>query len=52
MITSCNWTEKELRTWLEAEVLRFDGKVDYPVFRFGGQIGQSISTVSFRREDR
>ena len=52
LVTSCNWTEKELKSWFEGEELQFEGRIDYPIFRFGGLTGQSISTVCFRREDR
>lgn len=51
LVTSCNWTEAELRSWFEGEELEFHGKIDYPVFRFGGQTGQSISTVCFKRRE-
>ena len=50
LITSCNWTEKELRSWFEGGELEYHGRVDYPVFQFGGQTGQSISSVCFRRQ--
>ncbi|KAL6713297.1 Protein-lysine N-methyltransferase efm4 [Lecanora helva] len=57
VVTSCNWTEEELRGWFEGEEGEGEGKlvmvgrVEYPVFRFGGHTGQSISTVCFRKED-
>jgi len=49
LITSCNWTEKELRSWFESGSLECHGRIDYPVFRFGGQTGQSISSVCLRK---
>ena len=53
LITSCNWTEEELKGWFESEQnLETVGRIDYPVFRFGGQIGQSICSVCFRRRKR
>lgn len=50
-VTSCNWTRNELVEWLvsggsELEVFE---EVKYPTFTFGGQTGQSIVTVVFRR---
>lgn len=45
LITSCNWMEKELRSWFEGGSLEYHGRIDYPVFRFGGQTGQSISSI-------
>ena len=50
VVTSCNWTEGELRGWLGIGELEAVGRVDYHVFKFGGQTGQSISTVCFRRK--
>ncbi|KAK1243142.1 hypothetical protein MKX07_003770 [Trichoderma sp. CBMAI-0711] len=52
LVTSCNWTEKELRGWFEDErdgELRVVGRVEYPTFTFGGMKGQTISTLCFRR---
>ena len=54
LVTSCNWTETELREWFEAKgedgrSLEFEGRVDYPRFKFGGREGQSVSGVCFRR---
>ncbi|KAL6862045.1 S-adenosyl-L-methionine-dependent methyltransferase [Trichoderma novae-zelandiae] len=52
LVTSCNWTEKELRGWFEDErdaELRVVGRVEYPTFTFGGVKGQTISTLCFRR---
>lgn len=49
IVTSCNWTEKELKLWFEGGELEAIGRVEYPVFTFGGQTGQSISTVCFKR---
>ncbi|KAK4986217.1 Protein-lysine N-methyltransferase efm4 [Elasticomyces elasticus] len=50
-ITSCNWTEAELRNWFdtpESELKYFD-RADYPRFVFGGMTGQSVCTVVFER---
>ncbi|KAL7811092.1 S-adenosyl-L-methionine-dependent methyltransferase [Trichoderma gracile] len=52
LVTSCNWTEKELRGWFEEDKdgeLRVVGRVEYPTFTFGGMKGQTISTLCFRR---
>ncbi|KAL9059389.1 MAG: hypothetical protein Q9206_001518 [Seirophora lacunosa] len=54
LVTSCNWTEEELRGWFEGaggqEVgFEWEGRVEYPTFRFGGKSGQSVSGVCFRR---
>lgn len=52
LITSCNWTEEELRAWVvEAEGSQFvlEGKVKYPSFTFGGKTGSSVCTLCFRR---
>lgn len=57
VVTSCNWTEGELRAWFEGGdggegeggELVFEGRVEYPRFKFGGGTGQSVSGVCFRR---
>ncbi|KAK4235504.1 protein-lysine N-methyltransferase EFM4 [Achaetomium macrosporum] len=58
VVTSCNWTEKELREWFEAKTeslpeteakLRFAGRIEYPSFSFGGVKGQTISTLCFKK---
>ncbi|KAF2400225.1 S-adenosyl-L-methionine-dependent methyltransferase [Trichodelitschia bisporula] len=51
VITSCNWTEAELRTWFErpGAGFAFERRVAYPTFTFGGQSGQSVVTAVFRR---
>lgn len=54
LITSCNWTEEELIRWFIKspdvgglfEVYR---KIEYPSFSFGGQKGQGVASVCFRR---
>jgi len=51
LVTSCNWTEGELRGWLEGGELVFHGRIGYPSFAFGGRTGQSISSVCFRRKE-
>lgn len=62
LLTSCNWTEAELRGWFEGAEepstaafggggggARFEqaGRIEYPSFSFGGAKGQTISTVCF-----
>ncbi|KAH6636322.1 S-adenosyl-L-methionine-dependent methyltransferase [Chaetomium tenue] len=57
LVTSCNWTEAELRDWFETktqpteagERLRVAGRVAYPSFSFGGVKGQTISTLCFEK---
>ncbi|TDZ51787.1 Protein-lysine N-methyltransferase EFM4 [Colletotrichum trifolii] len=57
LITSCNWTEEELKAWFEGPAKEGDvgkfiavGKVDYPSFTFGGAKGQTISSLCFQRQ--
>jgi SAM-dependent methyltransferase len=56
LVTSCNWTEPELRGWFEGDGsggagrLRQVDKVEYRSFSFGGVKGQTISTVCFMKE--
>lgn len=54
LVTSCNWTEDELRGWFEGESemgrLRQVDRVEYRSFSFGGVKGQTISTVCFMKE--
>ncbi len=58
LVTSCNWTEKELREWFEEKTpataetgarLRLVGRIEYPSFSFGGVKGQTISTLCFEK---
>lgn len=49
LVTSCNWTEEELKEWFGGGELLYEGQVEYPRFRFGGGTGQSISSLCFRR---
>jgi SAM-dependent methyltransferase len=48
LITSCNWTEEELRAWFAGGRLTFEGKASYPSFTFGGKTGSSVVTLCFR----
>ncbi|PKS10333.1 hypothetical protein jhhlp_002084 [Lomentospora prolificans] len=52
IVTSCNWTEEELRAWFvdgTGGQLEECGRVEYRAFTFGGAKGQTISTLCFRR---
>ncbi|KAF1843074.1 S-adenosyl-L-methionine-dependent methyltransferase [Cucurbitaria berberidis CBS 394.84] len=49
LITSCNWTEEELRGWFEGGQFTYDSKVKYPSFTFGGKTGSSVVTLCFKR---
>lgn len=55
VVTSCNWTKKELIGWLtetegnEEGALLYEREARYPTFKFGGKTGQSIVSVAFRR---
>ena len=56
LVTSCNWTESELKDWFEGKVgdgrrdgFEFEARVEYPKFKFGGNEGQSVYGVCFRR---
>ena len=52
LVTSCNWTEEEVRRWFERSgELEFHGRIQYPTFRFGGATGQAISSVCLRRRE-
>ena len=52
LITSCNWTEKELEEWFGVGGLVLEGRVEYPTFSFGGMKGQSVYSVCFKREGK
>ncbi|KKY20980.1 putative s-adenosylmethionine-dependent methyltransferase [Phaeomoniella chlamydospora] len=63
LITSCNWTEDEVIRWFVASsspesprpelesdpILEVYGKVKYSTYKFGGQEGQGVATVCFKR---
>ena len=52
LVTSCNWTESELKRWFEHEKLEPVDRIEYPVFSFGGQTGQSVCSVCFRKKSK
>ncbi|CBX91701.1 hypothetical protein IAQ61_010997 [Plenodomus lingam] len=49
LITSCNWTEEELKGWFNTGSFILEGKVKYPSFTFGGKTGSSVVTLCFRK---
>jgi SAM-dependent methyltransferase len=61
VVTSCNWTEEELKVWFDgcsssaegggggAAKLKLAGRIEYPSFSFGGVKGQTISTLCFEK---
>ncbi|KAG9233599.1 methyltransferase domain-containing protein [Amylocarpus encephaloides] len=56
LVTSCNWTTEELKGWFEGGegemVLTVVGEIAYKRFTFGGAVGQTISSVCFKRKLR
>lgn len=51
LVTSCNWTEDELRGWFEGGELQYMDTIKYKSFRFGGRRGQTISSICFKKLD-
>lgn len=49
LITSCNWTEDELNGWFRGGELEVLERIKYRSFSFGGQKGQTISSVCYRK---
>ncbi|KAH8083001.1 hypothetical protein HD553DRAFT_313074 [Filobasidium floriforme] len=51
LITSCNFTEDEIKTRFTREGLAFEyhSTVKHPSFSFGGKTGSTVCTVAFRR---
>jgi len=59
VVTSCNWTEEELRGWFVTEEMKEEGEEEgrlewmqglrYRSFRFGGREGQTVCSVAFRK---
>jgi len=49
LITSCNWTEDELKAWFHGGELEFKVAVKYKSFSFGGKKGQTISSLCFTK---
>lgn len=53
LITSCNFTEDELKLYFEVEEygLRYHSRIPYPTFSFGGRSGSICSTVAFQKSE-
>lgn len=49
LITSCNWTEEEVRGWFGGGELEYEDRAEYPSFTFGGKTGSSVCTLCFKR---
>jgi hypothetical protein len=49
LVTSCNWTDDELRAWFEGGELEYVDTIKYKSFSFGGKKGQTISSICLRR---
>ena len=50
LITSCNWTEDELKSWFEMDgKLNVCDRIAYPSFTFGGKKGSSVATLCFKK---
>jgi EEF1A lysine methyltransferase 2 len=52
VVTSCNWTEDELKAWFcqtEGSRLELVDRVPYPRFKFGGVEGQTVVGAVFRK---
>ena len=54
LITSCNWTEAELVRWFTTGPvvgeLEVSARLQYRSYQFGGQQGQGVATVCFRKK--
>lgn len=50
LITSCNWTEDELRAWFVVpKKFEVCDRIEYPSFTFGGKKGSSVVTLCFKK---
>lgn len=54
LITSCNWTEEEVIRWFTEgvdmeHIFEVYHKIKYPSFSFGGQQGQGVASICFRK---
>jgi SAM-dependent methyltransferase len=49
LVTSCNWTEEELKAWFVGGELEFVDTIKYKSFSFGGKKGQTISSICLRK---
>jgi EEF1A lysine methyltransferase 2 len=54
IVTSCNWTQEELKKWFIKEdgSLELEKTVKYPSFRFGGKEGSKVTTICFKKSNR
>ncbi|EKG17122.1 Methyltransferase type 12 [Macrophomina phaseolina MS6] len=52
LITSCNWTADELKSWfvVEGGLLEYEDKIHYPSFTFGGKTGSKVCSLCFRKK--
>jgi len=52
LITSCNFTEEEIKSHIVSKVplLKYHSRVEHPTFTFGGKSGSLCCTVAFRKE--
>jgi EEF1A lysine methyltransferase 2 len=56
VVTSCNWTEDELKAWFVKETDSKGGafvlkdRIKYRTFSFGGKTGQSVVTLCFQKQ--
>ncbi|KAJ2771492.1 Protein-lysine N-methyltransferase efm4 [Coemansia nantahalensis] len=48
LITSCNWTEDELTARFSG-LFACAGRVRHPTFRFGGAVGQTVTTIALKK---
>jgi hypothetical protein len=50
LITSCNWTDDELKAWFEVkDTFTACDRIEYPSFTFGGKKGSSVVTLCFQK---
>lgn len=54
LLTSCNWTEAELEAMFSGpgSELEVFGRISHATFAFGGAVGQAISSVCFRKNEK
>jgi EEF1A lysine methyltransferase 2 len=56
VITSCNWTEEELKRWFledspdEDGIFELKDRLKYPTFRYQGQEGQTVVSLCFEKK--
>ncbi|KAF5367445.1 hypothetical protein D9758_003657 [Tetrapyrgos nigripes] len=54
LITSCNFTEDELKTAFSAcdTGLQYHSRIQHPTFSYGGKSGSIVSTVAFQKKSQ